>query len=283
MRSAPFASDRPLPRPVRGLSFRVATVLASALLVGSVLAACGGGTPGAAGGSRRSTPASSKGSPGPATTGRPTTTTTTVPPSTTTTTDQPGWTPVSTAGGSVAVDQQTITEADGHVITVFRFRKGAAHYNLHVGSIDPPVGTAVIGPDNGSAIGPAEAPILVAAFNGGFESATGAGGFEVAGTTLVPLVTGNASLVIDTNGAAHVGIWGQGLLTPGEQVASVRQNLAPLVTNGQPSAQIANISAWGPPSAAAASWPAALSVRMQRAISSTPQGCRPSPATWPMR
>jgi len=251
MRSALFASDRPLPRPARRSAIRtipaIGALLASTLLMGTVLAACGGASSGAAAGARGSTATSSKRSSGSSSTSHPggPTTTTTVPPSTTTTTDQPGWTPVSTAGGSVAIDQQTITEADGHVITVFRFRKGAVHYNLHVGSIDPPVGNAVIGPDNGSAIGPAEAPILVAAFNGGFESATGAGGFEVAGTTLVPLVTGNASLVIDANGAAHVGIWGQGLPAPGEQVVSVRQNLAPLVANGQPSAQIANISAWG--------------------------------------
>lgn len=194
---------------------------------------------------RRTTSSSRASGGSTATTGRPVPTTTTAVPATTTTTDQPGWTPVSIADGSVAVDEQTFTEADGHVVTVYRFRAGRVHYNLHVGSTDPPTGTAAIGPDNGAAIGPAEAPILVAAFNGGFESSTGAGGFEVAGTTLVPLVAGDASLVIDTNGAAHVGVWGQGLPAGGEPVASVRQNLAPLVVGGAASPQIADIAAWG--------------------------------------
>lgn len=163
----------------------------------------------------------------------------------TTTTEQPGWAPVSTVNGAIAVDQQTVTEPDGAMVTVVRFRAGQVHFNLHVGSLDPPVGQATIGPDNGSAIGPGEAPVLLAAFNGGFESSTGAGGFEVNGETLVPMLAGAASLVIDTNGTAHIGVWGQGTPAPGESVASVRQNLAPLVLDGRPSLQISNINAWG--------------------------------------
>ena len=174
----------------------------------------------------------------------PTTTTTTVPP-TTTTTEQPGWTPVSSVNGAIAVDTQSFTQSDGAVVTVFRFRIGAVTYGLHVGTTDPPRGTAVVSADSGSVIGPNEVPLLVAAFNGGFESSTGAGGVELNGQTLVPLQTGLASLVIDTNGSAHVGIWGQGLPILGEQVASVRQNLAPLVAAGAPSPQVTSISAWG--------------------------------------
>jgi hypothetical protein len=174
----------------------------------------------------------------------PAATTTTVAP-TTTTTEQPGWTPVSTVNGAIAVDSQSVTEPTGHVITTFRFRVGRTRFGLHVGSTDPPRGGATVVSDSGSAIGPDEAPVLVAAFNGGFESNTGVGGFELNGQVLVPLVAGMTSLVIDTNGSAHVGIWGRGLPAQGEQVASVRQNLPPLVTTGQPSAGIANIGAWG--------------------------------------
>jgi hypothetical protein len=100
-------------------------------------------------------------------------------------------------------------------------------------------------PDSGATIGPDESLVLVAAFNGGFETSTGAGGFELNGQALIPLETGYASLVIDANGLAQVGIWGQGPPAPGEQVASVRQNLPPLVAGGQPSPEITNISAWG--------------------------------------
>jgi len=54
-----------------------------------------------------------------------------------------------------------------------------------------------------------------------------------------------ASLVIDADGSARVGVWGEGLPVTGEQVVSVRQNLPPLVVNGQPSPAIAEIGSWG--------------------------------------
>jgi hypothetical protein len=171
--------------------------------------------------------------------------TTTIPPTTTTTTEQPGWTPVSTVNGAIAVDTQSVTEATGHVVTVFRFRTGQTRFGLHVGSSDPPTGAATVFRDNGSSIGPDEAPTLVAAFNGGFKANSGAGGFELNGQVLIPLVAGTASLVIDTSGVARVGVWGRDLPAPGEQVSSVRQNLAALVIDGQPAAQIADIGAWG--------------------------------------
>ena len=174
----------------------------------------------------------------------PSTTVTTIPP-TTTTTEQPGWTPVAVVNGAIAVDSQSSPQSTGNVITTFRFRVGHTRFNLHAGSSDPPTSAAQVVPDSGSTIGPHETPVLVAAFNGGFESNTGVGGFELNGQVLVPLMPGAASLVIDTSGAARVGIWGQGLPVPGEQVASVRQNLAPLVSAGQPSPRIADIGAWG--------------------------------------
>jgi hypothetical protein len=75
--------------------------------------------------------------------------------------------------------------------------------------------------------------------------AANAGGTDTGGTVLVPLQTGLASLVIDTAGRAQVGVWGSTVPTPGEAVASVRQNLPPLVLNGQPSPTIGNWQAWG--------------------------------------
>ena len=172
-------------------------------------------------------------------------TTTTVAPTTTSTTEQPGWSPVSTVGGAVAVDTQSVTEPTGHVVTVFRFRAGRVHFGLHVGSTDPSQGTATVVADSGASIGPDETPVLLSAFNGGFESTAGGGGFELNGQVLVPLQAGVASLVIDASGSARIGVWGSGVPATGEQVSSVRQNLAPLVVGGRPSATVGDIAAWG--------------------------------------
>ncbi len=197
-----------------------------------VLGACGGGS------------TTSTASTGSTTTTAPATTTTTVP-ATTTTTEQPGWTPVSTVGGAVAVDTRAVTQPDGRTVTLYRFRSGRTTFGLHVGSTDPPRGSATVSADSGSVVGPGETASLLAAFNGGFESTAGAGGFELNGQVLLPLQTGMASLVIDTDGTGHVGVWGAGVPTAGEQVASVRQNLPPLVVGGQPSPNIADVAAWG--------------------------------------
>jgi hypothetical protein len=168
-----------------------------------------------------------------------------VPPTTTTTTEQPGWAVVSRVGGAIAVDSESVTEPTGHTVTIFRFRVGQTHEGLHIGSGDPPRGSAVVSADSGSSIGPTETASLLAAFNGGFESTAGAGGFELNGQVLLPLQPGYASLVIDTDGTGHVGIWGQTVPAKGEQVANVRQNLPPLVVGSQPSPNIADVAAWG--------------------------------------
>jgi hypothetical protein len=173
-----------------------------------------------------------------------TTTTTTVPP-TTTTTEEPGWSVVGADGLGVAVDERTVTGPSGGAVTVVRFRAGRVQFGLHVGSEDPPVGTAVIPPNAGAAIGPQETPLLLGAFNGGFKTTAGAGGFEVNGQVLSPLVVGDASLVIDANGSAHIGVWGQSVPTPGEQVVSVRQNLTPLVSGGTSNPTVGDAYAWG--------------------------------------
>ena len=203
-----------------------------AVLVGTSLAGCTHGSSA----SKITVPTTSSSS---------TTTTSTVPPTTTTTTEQPGWTPVSTVNGHIAVDQISVPQANGDTVTVVRFRAGHVRFNLHVGSTDPPTGGATIGPDAGAAIGPGETPSLLAAFNGGFLTGTGAGGFELNGQPLLPMVPGRATLVIDASGAAHVGAWTQGIPAPGEVWVSARQNLAPLVSGGQPNPQINSISAWG--------------------------------------
>jgi hypothetical protein len=170
------------------------------------------------------------------------------PPLTTTTTTvpiEPGWTPIATGPNGVITDQRNVTVPDGHQITVVRFRAGQVRFNLHAGSQDPPTGTAVIGPESSSLVGTTEIPELLGAFNGGFKVNAAAGGVEVDGQTLTPLLNGLASFVIDTNGTGRIGVWGSTVPILGEQVASVRQNLPPLIEGGQMSAQITNVTQWG--------------------------------------
>lgn len=174
----------------------------------------------------------------PAPTHRTTTTTTTAP-------EQPGWTTLSVGPHGIAIDEQTYVQADGTSVVVIRFLTHHVDFNFHVGSQDPPLGNAAVGSDSGSEVSAAERPLLLACFNGGFKVAADAGGTESGGTILVPLRAGLASLVINTAGYAQVGVWGSTVPTPGEAVASVRQNLPPLVLDGQLSSDAGNWSAWG--------------------------------------
>jgi hypothetical protein len=174
---------------------------------------------------------------------------TAVPPPTTTTTvpAQPGWTPVSTVATGVAIDERAITTARRAAVTLIRFRAGQVVFALHPGSQDPPHAAASLGATVPPTITTGEKPALLGAFNGGFKVSGHAGGVEILGHVLTPLVVGMASLVIDTDGSAHIGAWGTTVPGPGEAVASVRQNLPPLVSGGQPSPSISSASAWGDP------------------------------------
>jgi hypothetical protein len=218
------------PRRAASRSALVAVPLVAALVAGcsSGPAASGGGAPIATSSAvppRSSTPPS-------------TTTTTTAP-------EEPGWTTLSVGPHGIAVDQRVFPQPDGTQVVVARFLHGHVDYNFHVGSQDPPSGNAAILPDSRSAVSPTEAPLLLACFNGGFKVAAGVGGTQTSGSMLVPLKPGLASLVIDTAGAATVGVWGSTVPTPGEAVASVRQNLPPLVLNGQASPNVGTWQSWG--------------------------------------
>ena len=82
-------------------------------------------------------------------------------------------------------------------------------------------------------IRPAQAATLVAAFNGGFQLKDARGGYYTDGKAVAPLKAGSASLVIYRDGHVDVGAWGKDVkMNP--QVASVRQNLIPLVAHGRP-------------------------------------------------
>jgi hypothetical protein len=86
---------------------------------------------------------------------------------------------------------------------------------------------------------PAQAASLVAAFNGGFKMNAAGGGYYTEGRVVDPLRKGAASLVVYADGSVGIGAWGSDVrMTP--RVASVRQNLAPLVAGGRPTAKAAS-------------------------------------------
>lgn len=132
---------------------------------------------------------------------------------------------------------------DGSLVTIAIFR-GAVRYALHDGSQDPYARPGLL--KDGSAVRPGERADLLAAFNGGFKMAAAAGGYEQEGHVLYPLRPGLASLVIDRSGHARIVVWpARGEPARGEPAYSVRQNLRPLVLNGQPAATAADWRAWG--------------------------------------
>jgi len=176
-----------------------------------------------------------------------TTSTSTIPAVTTTTLPAANlsWTVVSTDAAGVAAEAATVTVPSGRQVVLVRFRAGAVRFDLHIGSTDPPADLAALPPDRGPAIAADEAAALLGAFNGGFKMNAGVGGIEEQGQIVHPLTNGFASFVIDTNGTAHVGVWGSQLPLPGEQVASVRQNLPPLISNSAANPTVAVPSDWG--------------------------------------
>jgi len=168
-----------------------------------------------------------------------TTTTTTVP-------AQPGWTVVATEPTGVAVDKRVVQGADGSTVTLVRFRAGQVHFDLHDGSTDPPSNGVTLGANAQPMVSPAERPILLAAFNGGFKVTAGSGGFEVNGHVLTPMLPGMATMVINASGSAAIGVWGTpGFPSSSQQIVSARQNLPPLIQNAQISANVSNVTAWG--------------------------------------
>ncbi len=94
----------------------------------------------------------------------------------------------------------------------------------------------------------AEQQTVAVAFNAGFRLTNNAshGGYYSEGRTVLPLVNGAASLVIDKNGTASVGSWNQEV-GMNANVASVRQNLVMLVDNGKvsPSCASGGEAQWG--------------------------------------
>jgi hypothetical protein len=113
---------------------------------------------------------------------------------------------------------------------------------LHPGARDP--GGSWQAPD---ALSDAATHGLAAVFNGGFRLTDPSHpGYYSEGRTVAPLRDGLASLVLYKNGVADVGTWNHELRMS-QSVASVRQNLLPLVDHGQvnPACATGGPAQWG--------------------------------------
>ena len=146
------------------------------------------------------------------------------------------------APGRVSVRHFVLPDGAAMAVALFT---GGVRFVLHCGTLDPgPLCRGKV--SAGQRVTRMERGQLIAAFNGGFKLSAGAGGYEQEGTVISPLRRGLASLVIYSSGAASIGIWGDGVPQPGQQVYSVRQNLVPLVRNGRPTpASALNWGNWG--------------------------------------
>jgi hypothetical protein len=113
---------------------------------------------------------------------------------------------------------------------------------LHPGFQDPG-GSGLAG----TSLTSAEQRSVVAVFNGGFRlNGASRGGYYSQGRIERALVDGSASLVLHADGSATVGAWNRDVRM-GPEVASVRQNLVPLVDDGHvnPTCQSGGTAQWG--------------------------------------
>ncbi len=84
----------------------------------------------------------------------------------------------------------------------------------------------------GSEIPESQRDTAIAAFNSGFKMDSANGGAYLDGQEIVPLRGDAASLIINQDGSANVGLWGRDFnMSP--DILAVRQNLALIVDNGQ--------------------------------------------------
>lgn len=154
--------------------------------------------------------------------------------------------------------QTVVTVRGGPAVQVAELRPDAAHTSFVAGvmRMDPTLIRGELRPgaaDPGgswrasSSLTASEQHTVAAVFNGGFRlSDRSHGGYYSEGRIVTPLVDGKASLVLHTDGTADVGTW-NGELRMGPTVASVRQNLVPLVDGGQvnPTCATGGPKEWG--------------------------------------
>jgi hypothetical protein len=144
--------------------------------------------------------------------------------------DEGRWQTVVTVHGHPAVRVASLRPDSQHtsyVATAMWLDPTFVAGRLHPGYHDP--GGHWAAP---TSLTPALRRVVVAAFNSGFRlNGDSHGGYYSEGRTFLPLVRGAASLVLNDKGVANVGTWGNEVRMS-KDVASVRQNLVPLVDHG---------------------------------------------------
>ncbi|KAA0086763.1 hypothetical protein CIW52_02315 [Mycolicibacterium sp. P9-64] len=155
------------------------------------------------------------------------------------------WRDVVTVHGLPAVQVAALRPDDVHtsfVAGVIRMNPALVRGELRPGSSDPGGHWRAANFLTGS-----EQRDVAVVFNGGFRlNDHDRGGYYSEGRTAAPLIDGLASLVLHTDGTADVGAWGREVrMDP--TVASVRQNLVPLVDGGQvnPTCATGGAKEWG--------------------------------------
>lgn len=155
------------------------------------------------------------------------------------------WQPVVQAHGRPAVEVASLRPDPQHtsyVVGVVRMDPALVRGELHPGSQDPGGRWRA-----STSLTPAEQRTVAVVFNGGFRlSDPSRNGYYSEGRTVAPLRAGAASLVLHTDGTAAVGAWGTEVHMDAT-VASVRQNLLPLVDGGvvNPTCATGGTREWG--------------------------------------
>jgi hypothetical protein len=129
----------------------------------------------------------------------------------------------------------------GSGLALLSFDQRLVGLRLHAGTADPGGSGWRFGPS----VAGAERALLVAAFNGGFRLSTASGGYESYGRIAAPLQQGLGSIVTYSDGTTDIGAWHRGVPKPGLRVVSVRQNLNPMLDNGQPASNLDCLECWG--------------------------------------
>lgn len=142
------------------------------------------------------------------------------------------------------VDRQPAVWAEqAGAVTLLRFDQGLVHLALHAGSEEP----AGSGWPGGNSISRGEAHTVIAGFNGGFKLYLPQVGFVLRGRVGVPLHRGLASVVTYADGRTDIGAWGSEVPRRHAPLASVLQNLQPLIDNGRLAATLQSCvqECWG--------------------------------------
>jgi hypothetical protein len=155
------------------------------------------------------------------------------------------WQTVVTVRGAPAVQVAQLRPDTSHtsfVVGVMRMDPKLIRGELRPGTRDPGGSW-----QSATALTGQEQRTVAAVFNGGFRlNDPSHGGYYSEGRTVVPLLDGEASLVLHTDGTAEVGTWNDEVRM-GPTVRSVRQNLVPLVDGGQvnPTCSTGGQKEWG--------------------------------------